>query len=116
MTVWLADENFRAEVLRGVSRRAPSFEVITVESLGLRSSADDVILERAAAEGWVLLTHDEETMPGFAYGRLTDGLSMPGVVVVPWTLNVGRAVEEIEVLELAGRPGDFDGKVEYLPL
>jgi hypothetical protein len=42
-----------------------------------------------------LLTHDRDTLPGFAYDRVRAGQSMPGVFAVSDLMPVGQAVEEI---------------------
>ena len=51
--------------------------------VGLLGKSDPMVLEWAAREMRVLLTHDVRTMRYHAYARLAAGLSMPGVFVVP---------------------------------
>jgi hypothetical protein len=41
---------------------------------------------------------------------------MPGVVVVPWTMPVGVAVDELELVIGAGTIADLGGKVTRLPI
>ncbi len=53
---WLADENFDNDVIRGLRRRAPGFDVVRVQDVGLGGCADDVVLDWAAAENRILLT------------------------------------------------------------
>lgn len=115
MTAWITDENFKSGVVAGVINRLGTIDLVSIEGLGLRGAPDPLILQRAAEEARVLLTHDQDTMPGFAYRRLAEGLSMPGVVVVPWLLGVGRTVSELEIVMGAGTPADFNGQVRFLP-
>jgi hypothetical protein len=38
---WLADENFRNSIIRGVLRRAPDFDIIRVQDVPQISGEDD---------------------------------------------------------------------------
>ncbi|WP_257236970.1 hypothetical protein [Nostoc sp. 'Peltigera malacea cyanobiont' DB3992] len=54
------------------------------------SKTDDrVILEWAAQQGRVLLTHDVETITRYAYERVQAGLAMPGVFEISRSVSVG---------------------------
>jgi hypothetical protein len=48
------------------------------------------VLEWAAGQERVLLTHDSATMSDFAYEHVSDGLRMPGVFMVPETWRSQR--------------------------
>ncbi len=63
----LVDQNFNERIVRGLVRREPAIDLLLVGAIGLSAAADPVILERAAFEEPILLTHDRQTIPGFAY-------------------------------------------------
>jgi hypothetical protein len=44
-----ADENFNADIVRAVRRRAPEVDIVTVQEAGLHGFDDPDILEWAAA-------------------------------------------------------------------
>ncbi len=111
-----ADENFNGIVLRGLLRRKPDLDIVRVQGAGLAGLDDSAILEWAASEGRILLTHDVSTMTRYAYERLAHGLPMPGVVEVADDFRIGRAIEELVLLAECGQEGDLDGQVGYLPL
>lgn len=73
MLTLLSDENFNADIIRGLQRRIPAIDVLRVQEIGLASTPDPEILARAASEGRVLLTHDRETLLHFAYERVRAG-------------------------------------------
>jgi hypothetical protein len=50
---------------------------------------DPDILEWAAGEGRVLLSHDVSTVPPVAYQRVGDGKPMPGVFILPDRMPIG---------------------------
>lgn len=77
MLRFLADENFNNDVLRGVLRRNPELDVVRVQDVGLMGVDDPTILEWAANEERVLLTHDVETMTHYAYERVAAGKRCP---------------------------------------
>lgn len=112
----LTDENFDARILHGLRRRLATLDAVRVQDVGLLGAEDPPILAWAAAEGRVLLTHDEATMPRYAYERVGRLEPLPGVVVVPDELSVGRAIADLVLLlELSG-PEDLADQVMYLPL
>jgi hypothetical protein len=112
----LADENFHGDVLRGLLRVEPKLDIVRVQDTHLYQAADLVILEWAAKEGRILLTHDVETMTKHAYDRIRAGLSMPGVIEVRDDLPIGQAIEEILTALFASQPGELANRITYIPL
>jgi predicted nuclease of predicted toxin-antitoxin system len=91
----LTDENFDGDILRGLLRRLPALDVVRVQDVGLEATPDPDILAWAADQSRVLLTHDRDTVPGFANDRVRAGHPMPGVFLVSNTMPKGQAVEEL---------------------
>jgi hypothetical protein len=82
----------------------------------LTGADDRRVLEWAASEGRVLLTHDVSTITRFAYERMESGLPMPGVFELAYDIPIGVAVEEILLLAECSLEGEWEGQVRYLPL
>jgi len=78
----LADENFNNNIIRGVRRRAFEADIVRVQDVGLTGSDDPTVLEWAARNQRVLLTHDVSTITAFAYDRIRQSKAMPGVFEV----------------------------------
>jgi predicted nuclease of predicted toxin-antitoxin system len=91
----VSDENFDGDILRGLFRRRPDLDVVRVQDVGLRSTPDPAILEWAASEGRILLTHDRETVPGCVARRIEAGHPTRGVFLVSDQMPIGQTVEEI---------------------
>ena len=87
-----ADENFNNDIIRGLLRRKPDLDIVRVQDVGLSGSNDASVLEWAAQENRVLLTHDVTTLTSFAYDRVRAGLPMPGVFEVSRAVPVGLAI------------------------
>ena len=81
MLRFAADENFNNDIVRGLRRRKPELDIVRVQEAGLSGAVDPDVLEWAAREGRVLLTHDVATMTRHAYERVcsrpTDAWSVP---------------------------------------
>ena len=112
----LADENFKRQICTGLRRRVPSVHLVTVQEVGLGSAADPDVLEWAAQQNRVLLTHDARTVPTFAYERLREGRPLPGAVVVPVHLAIGQAIEDLILILEATEEDELTGRVVRLPL
>jgi hypothetical protein len=97
---YLADENFNGDVLRGVRRHRSDLDVVRVQDVGLSSASDPEVLEWAAREGRIVITHDVSTLVGFAYERIRAGLPVPGVMIASDALGIGEA---IDLIVLCGR-------------
>lgn len=116
MLRFAADENFNNDIVRGVLRRNPDVDIVRVQDAGLSETADPIVLEWAATENRVLLTHDVATMTRYAYERIQSGLPMPGVFEITRKVPIGVAIEEILILAQCGLEGEWEGQVRYLPL
>lgn len=116
MLRFLADEDFNRVIVRGVLRTNPKVDIVRVQEVGLRTQKDPAMLDWAAQEGRVLLTHDERTMPAHAYERIRNSLPMPGVFVVQQEESVSRIIEEIVLLAECSLENEWEGQVNYLPL
>src|SRR5579862_1253851 len=89
------DENFDGDIWRGLLRRQPDLDIIRVQDTELTEEPDPIVLAWSAAEGRILLTHDRDTIPNFAYDRVRAGEPMPGVFLVSDRMPKGQAVEEL---------------------
>ncbi len=112
------DENFNGRILRGLTRRIPrdDRDWTTVAELGLLETPDPELLEMAAAEGYAIVTHDVNTMIGHALELVRAGRPMAGVILVPQSLEVGRALEDLAVVLQASSAEDLRDGILYLPL
>ena len=113
---FIADENFNGDILRGLLRRAADLSVVRVQDLALSGADDATVLAWAAKHNRILLTHDITTITRYAYERVAAGLRMPGVLVVPVTMPIGRSIEDLLLLTECSFPDEWNDQVQYLPL
>ncbi|MBL8089994.1 MAG: DUF5615 family PIN-like protein [Anaerolineales bacterium] len=116
MLILIADENFNNDIVRGMLRRKPDLDIVRVQDVGLSNQDDEVILEWAAKEGRILVTHDVTTITHFAYERVRASLPMPGVIEVDDDLPIGQAINDILIVVEASEQGEWEGQIIYIPL
>jgi len=97
MLALLIDENLNHRILRGLLRSVPHLDYTLAASVGLKGANDPAVLELAAREKRLLVTHDLRTIPKHAYERVKAGLGMPGVIAIPDKLPIGRVIEDMAV-------------------
>ena len=111
-----ADENFNADIVRGLRRRLPQLDIVRVQDVGLSGADDPSVLGWAAGEGRILLTHDVSTLPGHAFKRVAAGQPMPGVFAARSRDPVGSTIEDLVLLAECSFAGEWEGQVRFLPL
>lgn len=112
----LADENLNHDLVRGVLRRCPALDLVRVQDVGLGEVDDPAILEWAAREHRLVLTHDANTMPALAYERIRRKQAMPGMFVVNQRAALATVIDDILTLAECSEVDEWDGRVIYLPL
>lgn len=111
------DADFNGKVYRALLRKLSELDMVRAQDVGLRTAEDPEILAWAATEGRILLTHDRDTMSGFAYQRVAAGLSMPGVFVIRDRRNqIGQMVEDILIPVLCSDQDEWKDQVQFLPI
>ena len=112
----VADENLNNNIVRGLLRRRPQLDIVRIQVVGLSGADDPTVLEWAAQEGRVLLTHDVSTVTKYAYERVRTGQTMPGVFEVGRNVPIGRAIDDILLVAEYSLDDEWEGQVRYLPV
>jgi len=112
----ITDHNFNGRIIKGLSSRIATLDLATARSVGLAKAVDPNILAWAVQEKRVLFTQDLKTMPMHIRNRAAAGLSHAGVVFVPQSLGVGRAIEELQMVVECTEEHEWTDQVLYLPM
>jgi predicted nuclease of predicted toxin-antitoxin system len=116
MPLFAADENFNQHILEAIRSALPKLDIIRIIDVGIGGAKDPEILDWAASQQRILITHDAATVPAFAYDRMRAGLPMPGIVLVPASLEVARAVEDLLLMIECSLNEEWPNQVRYIPL
>jgi hypothetical protein len=87
-----------------------------VQDIGLGGLGDPELLDWAAGEGRVVVTHDVNTVTKFASERMSEALPMPGVIIVPERMEIGSAINDLETLIECSTAADLENQIQYIPL
>jgi len=112
----LADENLHSGIIRGLLRRDPNLDIVRVQDVGLSGADDPDVLDWAARERRVLLTHDANTVTAHAYQRVRAGQIMAGVIEVRSGASIGQVIEDILLLLQCTVEADWESQIWYVPL
>lgn len=112
---FLADENIDSDLVLGLRRHVKDIDIVRVQDVGLRTVDDSTILQWAADNGRVLVTHDVKTMPGFAGERLAAGQSMNGVILIRASVPLAQVIDLIATVAGATEADEWVGQIAFLP-
>ncbi len=112
---FLADHNLHDAITRELKRKKPDLDVVLVRDLGLAEAEDSSILQWAARESRIVLTHDRQTMTRYANDRVHTGQRMPGLFVIATPPDIGAVIENLLTIVEVTEPKEWEGKTEYLP-
>jgi Domain of unknown function (DUF5615) len=112
---FLADENLRRAVVLGVRRHEPSVSFLQAFEVGASGASDPAVLQIAANEGCILVSHDFKTIPQHFHDFVRSQIS-PGVFLIPQRLALSIAIDELVMLWVASDAKEWVNQLCYLPL
>lgn len=94
-----ADADLNEIIIDGVRRREPGIDFQTANDVDLQGLTDFEVLEIAAREGRILVSHDFKTMPA-VFAEFVRKRSSPGVFIVPQSAEFHTAIESLLMIWL----------------
>lgn len=113
---FLADADLNKAIISGVLRREPTLDFQTAQAAGLREMKDPAVLALAADQQRVLVSHEVGTMPAHFRALRESGKHSGGVFLIPQTLDIGTAIDELLLIWLASEASEWIDRLEWLPL
>jgi uncharacterized protein DUF5615 len=113
---FLADHDLNEQIMTGVLRREPALEFVRARDIGMSEHLDDEVLAYAADNGFIVVSHDVNTMPSAAYGRMSSGQKMSGLLMVKQSDPVGVIISCLIVIWSASEAKEWENQVCFLPL
>ena len=116
MTVrFLADEDLDSDIIEGLRSHEPAIDILDSKQAGYRGVKDPVLLEFAAQQERILISHDRRTMTRYFRDRLAAGKSSPGLFIAPQRSAVGDVIESLVLVWTASQSAEWRDTVVYLP-
>jgi hypothetical protein len=110
-----ADNDLRFAIVKAVRKREPAIDFASAHESGLDGLSDPDLLDRAATESRVLVSHDLRTMLGHFRHHLMAGKSSPGLLVVSQGAPIGDVVKALLVLWSVSDPAELRDQAFHLP-
>jgi hypothetical protein len=98
-----------------VRQREPGIDLASAAESGLEGVGDPEVLERAAREGRILVSHDRRAMLSHFRARVEAGKSSAGLFVVSQGAPIGLVVGAIVLAWSATEPSEWQDQVHHLP-
>lgn len=110
-----ADADLHQMLVAALVRREPDVDFQTATAAGLAGLRDPQVLERAATEGRVLVSHDQSTMPQ-PFAAFIQHQQSAGLLIVPQHLPYAIVVEELLLIWAVSEAEEWINRIAYLPL
>jgi hypothetical protein len=110
----LADADLNGAIISGAIRRSPELNFKRAEDVPLEGLADEAVLDLAARDGRVLVSHDVSTMPDH-FREYTRRRPSPGLILIPQELSIGKAIEQILLICEACEAPDLVNRICLVP-
>lgn len=116
MTVrFLADEDVNVDILAGLRFREPTADILDVKSAALRGTKDPILLELAAEQDRILITHDRNTMTRYFRDRTEAGKPNPGIFILPQRPSaIGGIIEWLVLVWVASEAEEWRNRIFYV--
>lgn len=110
-----ADVDLNHIILNATLRREGRIDFQSAQTANLDSLSDLEVLAIAAGLGRVLVSHDRKTMP-LNFSEFITQASSSGVIIIPQTLSIRAAVEDIILIWEASEAEEWINRIYILPL
>ncbi len=110
-----ADADLNQNIVLAALRRLSSIDFQSATIAGVRGLADPEVLRLAAADGRILVSHDQRTMPRH-FAQFIVGGESPGLLIVPQSMSVAAAAEDLVLIATVTTPSEWINRVAYLPI
>jgi hypothetical protein len=113
---FLANHDLTEAILLGVMRREPTLEFRRLREVAMADKPDAEVLEFAARQNLLVVSHDVNTMTAHAAKRIAAGLPMPGVFVTHQSDPIGIIIDDLILIWVASEAEEWAGQVVFLPI
>lgn len=110
-----ADADFNQIIVKATLRLEPGIDFQTAHHAGLSGMDDPQVLNLAAQQGRILVTHDRKTMPKH-FGQFILATNSPGLLIVSKKMPIAQVAEELFLIWLISEPEEWVNQIRALPL
>src|SRR5947208_4722345 len=111
---FLADHDLNEQILDGLLRREPTIETVRARDVDLDQRPDQEVLEYAARNRFLVLSHDVNTMTAAAYERIASGEPMTGLLIARQLDPLAPIIESLVLIWSASELEEWGDRVWFL--
>lgn len=111
-----ADADLHPEIVAGVIRREPTIDFQSAQLSIPDGMPDSVVLEFAASQNRILVSHDFSTMPGHFKRFTAQNRSSPGLFLISQSTSIGRAIDDLILIWATSEALEWRGLIVRIPL
>jgi hypothetical protein len=112
----LVDHDFSQLIVDGTLRIEPAIEFVLARDVGLDRATDATLLDYAANNGLVVLSHDSNTMTATAVEAVKAHRPMVGLIISHQRAPIGRVIDSLVLVWAASEAEEYVDQIRYLPL
>lgn len=110
-----ADADLHEDIVWGVRRVEPLIDFQTANEANLQGLEDNFVLELAANEERILISHDRRTMP-YHFAEFIQTQTSPGVFILTKKFNFKQVIDDIVLIWATSEPEEWINNISDLPL
>ncbi|MCI0524148.1 MAG: DUF5615 family PIN-like protein [Acidobacteria bacterium] len=110
-----ADNDLNQIIVKATVRSEPGIDFKTAHAAGLHGLNDLEVLARAAAEGRVLVSHDQKTMPRHFAEFIQTAVSS-GVLIAPQKMSINKVIDDLLLIWMVNEAEEWVNRIRILPL
>lgn len=111
----LADADLNFAIVKGARLRVPGIDFLGAVEAELEGLGDVEVLQFAASQGRILVSHDLRTIPVHFARWISGGKLSPGVFLVAQSVAVCDVIEAVALICSASLPVDWANQITHLP-
>ena len=104
------------EIIAATLRLEPLIDFKSVRELGWSGKPDPEILSLAAENGWLVVSHDVNTMSGHAVQRVDAASPMAGLLLAPQFRSTRAIADSLVLIWSATEMEEWTDRIVYLPI
>ncbi|MTJ09403.1 MULTISPECIES: DUF5615 family PIN-like protein [unclassified Anabaena] len=109
-----ADADLKQAIVTGTIRRQPNIDFQSAYTANLEGKKDPEVLEIAAQQDRILVTHDRKTMP-LEFGEFIISKTSAGVLIVSQNLSISEAIEAIILVWEVSQSEEWINQIMSIP-
>jgi Domain of unknown function (DUF5615) len=110
-----ADADLNQDIVTGLLRREPTIDFQTADAAGLLGLPDLQVLELAANEGRIVISHERRTMPKW-FAEFINTKTSAGLLIVPQDLPLRDAIEDLFVIWAVSNAEEWVNRIASIPI